>query len=686
MLVDVNEWGEGVSPGVPCWRVMLGCRTSEVTRMSEGRGVESWAGTRLRELARPRMRRAGSDAALPPLRTTVGGFVLEEVLGEGGYGTVYLARRGGCLFAVKFIALPQAGEWARRELGVMLRLEEVGGVGLEGHGFWPDGQPLFQYIAMEYVPGEELDGWARRHNPHALEVVDVLLELARELAVVHSAGVVHRDIKGDNVLVRHVDGLPVLVDFSVATYPGAPRVTGQEVPGCREYLSPQAVSFNREHAPEERYPASVADDLWAVGVLAYTLLTATWPFEGHNAVETERRILHARPEPPHVRNPRVPRAVGEVCLRLLEKEPSARYPDADALAAALEEVRRGADEAWKVPLCEAWGPDAATTRRERPLSAGQRGERWKRLVDYEWRHPRRGLPRRVKPAAPPSSSTWTVGQGVRVLVLTVAGLLCGAHARPVSMSALPSVPEASQVTSRVAAWMLTPEVVSGGQEVAPWWKPPEGDGGAVPSWAATPASVAGATLPKDTRVRISRKDSSPGPKAKDTGTLAGKAVTALLTCALSTGCSGPATQVRPPPPGPAECPAGSAKAMDELGAWSVLMATFTPNKGGRVITVSSGEATVTLRQDSGTLVHGSTLTGQLIVTDKRVYGRFTRARLPNGETFPVCFEIAAYTTQSDEYGKPGTSVEEPAPEPGLARIFSTQWVFAARRFRVMPEE
>jgi serine/threonine-protein kinase len=631
---------------------------------------------------------------MPPLGTTVGGFVLEALLGQGGYGTVYLARRGGCLFAVKLISLPQAGEWARRELDVMLRLEGVGGVGLKGHGFWPDEAPLFLFIAMEYVPGEELYEWARHHNPHALGVVDVLLELGRELAVVHSAGVVHRDIKGDNVLVRHADGLPVLLDFSVATYQGAPRVTGQEVPGCREYLSPQAVRFNHEHASEARYPASAADDLWALGVLACKLLTATYPFQGHNAVETERRILHAQPEPPHVRNPRVPRAVGEVCLRLLEKEPAARYPDADAVVAALEEVRRGADETWRVPLCEAWGPDAATTQRQGPLSMEQLGARWKRLVDYERRHPRRGMPR----LAPPSEGArpvpgWTVGQGVRVLVLAGMGLLCAGHARPVSLSARPSLLVASRVTSQVSSWGLTPEVVFRGQEVALWGKPPEGAGSAAPGWAATPAPVASATPPKDTRVKISRKDSaplennprprSPGPQAKETGPLARRAGTALLTCALATGCSGPATQVRPQPPGPAECPAGSAEAMSKLRAWTRLMVTFHTSGGGRVITVSGGEATVMLRQTSGTLVAGSTLTGQLIVTDKRVYGRFTRARLPNGETFPVCFEISEFKAGEEVAG---ISVEEPAPEPGLARIFSTQGVEAVTRFGLLPEE
>ncbi|HEX8440741.1 serine/threonine-protein kinase [Archangium sp.] len=670
--------------------------------MSEVTGAALSTGRRGQVLARLRGRRAGSEdalaASLPPLGTTVGGFLLESLLGEGGFGTVYLARRGGELFAVKFTSLLQTAEWGRRELGVMLRLEEVGGVGLKGHGFWPDEAPRFQYIAMEYVPGWELYEWARCHNPAALGMGDVLLELARELAVVHAAGVVHRDLKGDNVLVREGDGLPVLVDFGVATYAGAPRVTGREVPGCREYLSPEAVRFNRESAPGERYPPSALDDLWALGVVAYKLLTATYPFSGHNALEVERAILQEAPEPPHLRNPRVPRALSEVCLRLLEKAPEARYPDADALAAALEAVKRGADEAWQVPLCEAWGPDAATTQRTGALSPEGQRARLRRLVDYEERHPRRGQPRPAPedtsppplptggplpmPSAVVTSSArprkgargalgWAVAASVCVLAVGVLAFF--ATGRGVTPPPL---------TSPVDSFPLTLEVTPGsGQEVAPPWKPLEGGSGAAPSGAATPAPVASATLPEDTtRVKTSRQARDTRGKAqqkKGTGSPAGKVGGAMLACTLASGCPGPGTQVRPQPP-PAECPAGSAEAMEKLDAWSRVDVTLT-EEDTRILTVSEGQVTVRLLDHAGKLVAGSTFTGQLIVGASRVYGRFTRGRLPNGETFPVCFEfIAREKPGVDE--EPGALIEEPAPEPGLARIFSTQTALPVQRF------
>ncbi|HYO54118.1 MAG TPA: hypothetical protein VEU50_15135, partial [Archangium sp.] len=144
--------------------------------MHEGAEAEGSTDGRRRKLARLRALEAGSDAALyaalPPPGTHVDGLVLESIVGQGGYGTVYLAWRDGRPYAVKFTYLPQAAPWALRELGTMVRLEAVGGVGLRGHGLWPPEQPLFQFIVMDYVPGWELYTWALHHNPNALEVVD----------------------------------------------------------------------------------------------------------------------------------------------------------------------------------------------------------------------------------------------------------------------------------------------------------------------------------------------------------------------------------------------------------------------------------------------------------------------------------------------------------------------------------
>ena len=112
-----------------------------------------------------------------------------------------------------------------------------------GYSLWPDEEPRFLVLALELVEGRPLDVWAREENPSALELVHrVLVPLARTLADVHAAGVVHRDVKDANILVREADGQPVLVDFGAAAYEGAPRLTVAP-PGTPDYRSPEALRF-----------------------------------------------------------------------------------------------------------------------------------------------------------------------------------------------------------------------------------------------------------------------------------------------------------------------------------------------------------------------------------------------------------------------------------------------------------
>jgi serine/threonine-protein kinase len=302
-------------------------------------------------------------------------------LGEGGQGTVYRARRGGRLYAIKFFPL-ELDDWAWRELEVRLRLRRMG-MKMLGCGLYPHTRPRFVYLVMPYVRGRPLYTWARERNSTARDAARLVLEVARQLVGVHAAGVVHRDVKGANVLVRQKDGRPVLVDFGVGTYVGAPEITHPLVlPGTRHYRSPEALRFRRERAGEHS-PARTSDDLWALGVLLYWLLTGSYPFETSDPRADEGAladvILKEEPEPPHMRNPRVPRALSELCLRMLEKSPQARFPDARAVCAELEAVLAEADGTWDVPLCELRG-DAAETSPTPPPPPRTRARFWRTLA------------------------------------------------------------------------------------------------------------------------------------------------------------------------------------------------------------------------------------------------------------------------------------------------------------------
>jgi len=279
--------------------------------------------------------------------TLVAGFLIEETLASGGFGTVYRALRDGRRFALKL--LPLEDPRSEREMDALRRQRHPNVVGFQGWGLWPDEAPRYQVLTLEYVEGRTLEAWADEENPSALELVhQVLLPFVLLLADVHDSGVVHRDVKETNILVRRKDGQPVLVDFGAACHEGAKRLTPRLPPGTPEYRSPELLRSAREWTGEP-LPVSPRDDLWALGVTLYWLLTRTMPFGDRHGALTQT-ILHQTPPAPQVLNPRVPPALGDVCMRMLEKDPEARYPDARALAQALSEAWSHADRSWNHPL------------------------------------------------------------------------------------------------------------------------------------------------------------------------------------------------------------------------------------------------------------------------------------------------------------------------------------------------
>jgi serine/threonine-protein kinase len=673
------------------------------------------------------LRRLGREGAqeefLPKVGEVVGGFTLEARLGAGSYGTVYRARRGDELYALKLLYLPHAGAWPFRELEVLLRLNYAGLVGVEAHGHCchhPEVGPLFLYIVMDYVPGLPLDEYVERHNPAALWAARAVLALAAQLSVAHAVGVVHRDIKDDNVVVGE-DGQAVLVDFGVGTFPGALEVSRWRLPNVPLFRGPEAWCFQREAPSGERYVASARDDLWALGVLLYWLLTGTRPFHGRSEEEVAEAVLHTRPVPPRERNPRVPQALSDVCLRMLEKEPGVRYPDAKAVGAALEAALAGADENWEVPLCEAWGPGNATTRREVVdgwVDLEQAVVRGRRVSAYERERPRRGKPAQVEASVPPLGEESLAGEEVmappedtaarvppvcvpspvreaapesvvasepppaRVAsgsarawrdarwALAVGVLLAVAH--PYSVPA-PDPVNASPPTSLVASLLPMPEVKPWpGQEVALPWCPLEGDGGAVPSWATTSAPVARATLPEDTPVKTPRQHSGPQRKHSQIQT-PGRNVLATALCTAAVGASGcTGAQVRDTPR-PEACPTGSLEAMKQLGIRTGAEAgsVFSSVRDVEPATVREGSgAWLVLGQPLGQLEPGTVLTGRLLFGGEYVYGRFTEARTPAGDSYRVCLEAwsawQGVATRGlhrlPDEGGPGTATVIPGPD------------------------
>ncbi|HYO74262.1 MAG TPA: serine/threonine-protein kinase, partial [Archangium sp.] len=279
--------------------------------------------------------------------TVVAGFTIEELLASGSFGTVYRARRDGRLFAIKLVSLAPRGN---REVDALRRMRHPNVVGFHGYGFWPEEQPHSLVLALELVEGLPLDHWMHEVNPTALDLVGrVLLPLALTLADVHAMGVVHRDVKEANIIMRQSDGLPVLVDFGAAGLEGAPRLTQWMPPGTAEYRSPETLRFARQWEGEP-YPVGPAEDLWAMGVVTYILLTRMLPFGDRHDPGMVHAILEKTPRAPDELNPRVPPSLSALCMQMLEKAPEDRYADARALAEALATAWSEADRSWRVPL------------------------------------------------------------------------------------------------------------------------------------------------------------------------------------------------------------------------------------------------------------------------------------------------------------------------------------------------
>jgi serine/threonine protein kinase len=205
----------------------------------------------------------------------------------------------------------------------------------------PSGEQ-YPFFVMEWVQGPRLYAWAEQHAPTGKQVCRVLAQVARALEAVHAAGAVHRDVKGDNVLIRLSDRRGVLVDFGSCHFQGAERLTWQSLPPVTpEYLSPQAVRFYL-HAlrhPDSYYAPSPADDLYALGVTAYRLVMGQYPARMDERSDEQgcRQVASADLRPLLESHCQVEPVLREVIVRLLSDAPEARGT-ARQVAEALEVV------------------------------------------------------------------------------------------------------------------------------------------------------------------------------------------------------------------------------------------------------------------------------------------------------------------------------------------------------------
>jgi len=271
------------------------------------------------------------DTLLPTLQRAVGGrYVLERRLGHGGMGVVYLAREVSLerRVAIKLLTpdqalQPNARERFLREARTAAQLSHPGIVPI----FAVEQAQEFVFFAMAYVEGQTLGQRVRGDGPLSYPAVARLLEeVARALDYAHGRGVVHRDVKPDNILLEFATGRALVSDFGIARV-GEQRTTGpRRIVGTAEFMSPeQAVGG----------PVDARSDLYSLGVVGFFALTGRLPFDGPDAMTVLTR--HITDAPPQLASvaPGVPDRLAEAIDRCLAKDPAARHPSGEALAAAI---------------------------------------------------------------------------------------------------------------------------------------------------------------------------------------------------------------------------------------------------------------------------------------------------------------------------------------------------------------
>jgi serine/threonine protein kinase len=274
--------------------------------------------------------------------------------GHGGSGVLYRAVRIGHEsegpVALKMALFPWDPRYMR-EVALLALVQHSNVPRLLGHGFWrrPDGL-FFSFIVMEWIEGTPLYEWALQQQPSHARRAQALAHLASALQAAHQCLALHRDVKGDNVLVRHSDGRAMLTDFGAGTYPSAPRITSQPLPpGTPPYRSPEAVLFalNAGDDPHARYQPGPADDVFALGVTAYRLVTGEYPLSLKpplDGVEPPLRALLLRMLSP---SPEDRGTAGELAKAFAAVAAQAKHPPRKARPSRFRPwVQRSTPRAW----------------------------------------------------------------------------------------------------------------------------------------------------------------------------------------------------------------------------------------------------------------------------------------------------------------------------------------------------
>jgi serine/threonine-protein kinase len=264
-----------------------------------------------------------------------GRYEIQARIGEGGMGVVYKARQTSIdrVVAIKMLNAQMAGDptWVQRfnnEAKACSRLQHPNTIRMFDFGQTPEGR---LYMTMEFLDGMSLREAISRGPLAPQRVVKVLIQCCASLAEAHSLGIIHRDIKPDNVFLLNMAGSPdfvKLLDFSVAKLLEGDRMKTQAgmVFGTPQYMSPEQ---------GRGMPLDARSDLYALGILAFEMLTGNVPFNNDNPMTVIQMHQHEA-IPPLAQT--IPYSVQQIVRRALEKDPSRRYQSSGEMMQHCQQV------------------------------------------------------------------------------------------------------------------------------------------------------------------------------------------------------------------------------------------------------------------------------------------------------------------------------------------------------------
>ncbi|KFE69712.1 serine/threonine protein kinase [Hyalangium minutum] len=499
-----------------------------------------------------------------------------------------------------------------------------------GYGYLPDKASGNVYLVLDYVDGWTLAEWMERKHPTVHEVLSVFVKMAAALAYMHSRGVLHRDLKLANVLIRKSDGEPIIIDLGGASHALAEDLTEEGLPpGTDRFRAPEQFKFLREHKEEHRarYAFQVSDEIFAYGVMLYDLLTDPRPTEVRPR-EPINSVIRT-PQPVHKLNPRVPVAVSNWVQSLLARDPGKRPVDTEAL-------RREAAELAAVTSAEYLEPVHLPSKQRSPeLSKAEKP------VAREEPQGRAGATLSA-PAGRLHARTVLAGGGLVAACLAVALVLWpGAVPTPTPAPAPRGAPAPMPATAVPMAPLESAPAMS-----TPVPMRAVDRGPAVPADTQKEGSTVTTQKPEAPKpARPSRAEKQP-PSATVCRALA-------FLAAVAAGCTG-----APIRPEPFKCPERTQKVMLEQGweagyRFDVALDDRFDRDSDEVI-FRPGAEIVAIVPDTGLdreqykkAPPGTKLWGRVYVDpqDETAKGRkepaavlvkYERAKLPGKEDFPVC--------------------------------------------------